>query len=120
MRKPVNSGQGLKHLLGCGFNAYPMKNIWHNFPLLVLNLLNQKIFIRKSNFKNCIEGDGTLSATPFHLLTQYCPISFGKHHTPLILQSLASISSYSLLITALSVRPKRWIIYPKGPGIITK
>src|SRR5260370_42522282 len=42
-----------------------------------------------------------------------------KHHTALILQSLASISSYSLLTAALSVTPRNWIMYPWRPGRIT-
>jgi hypothetical protein len=41
--------------------------------------------------------------------------SCGKHQTSLMLQSLASISSNSLLIEALSVRPRPWIMYPWWP-----
>jgi hypothetical protein len=72
MRKPVNSGKRLKNLFGCGFNANSVKNIWHNFTFSHLNLLNQKMFIKKSKFKDCTEGNGTFSATPsLLLLTQY-------------------------------------------------
>src|SRR5262245_14589720 len=43
----------------------------------------------------------------------------GKHHASLILQSLASISSYSLVTAAFSVTPRNWMLYPCGPWRMT-
>ncbi len=59
----------------------------------------------------------TAALGAFSIQYRPLPFSFGKHHASLILQSRTSISSYSLLIAALSVRSIGWILYPWGPGI---
>ena len=72
----------------------------------------QKPPVSRWHFRSPILCVGTAPAN-----AQSLPVRFycGKHQASLVLQSRASISSYSLLMAARSVTPTNWTKYPWGP-----
>ena len=97
--------------------------------LALLSLLGIALYVKYAGFPGISLGCGACHLSGVRglredsaeaVLTHYLPFFFGGHHTFLSSQSLSSIPSYPLVMAALSVTPRNWTMYPRGPGIMTK